>query len=179
MTSQAVSAATVSIRKAEAEDRLDASGLAVRAFRDMRPLIPATDWMKIECAVKDAIAEDTSGRVFIAVCEENIVGCVRLSGPVQDHHPIFPSGFSYIRALSVDHAWRGLGVGRMLCNTCISFAQDDGANAIGLYVARSNAPARRLYDQLGFEDFLFIASLYGVPYDVMIKRLRASGRTSS
>ncbi len=50
----------------------------------------------------------------------------------------------------VDEAYRGRGIGRALMQACLLDAQRKGGHWVGLEVRADNAPARRLYESLGF-----------------------------
>jgi GNAT superfamily N-acetyltransferase len=45
---------------------------------------------------------------------------------------------------------RRAGVGRLLVNAVIEWANDNGSSSIGLWVTRGNSPAEQLYESLGF-----------------------------
>ena len=55
-----------------------------------------------------------------------------------------------ITALDVPEVYRRRGVARSLMAALIAHAADSGCRHVWLQVARNNAPARALYDQLGF-----------------------------
>jgi GNAT superfamily N-acetyltransferase len=55
-----------------------------------------------------------------------------------------------VTALEVTEARRRRGIGRALLAALITYAADNRCRHIWLQVARDNAPARALYDQLGF-----------------------------
>ena len=57
---------------------------------------------------------------------------------------------SYIEAISVAAAARGLGLGSLLLKSHESFAKGNGLAAIDLSVVFGNEPAKRLYHRLGF-----------------------------
>jgi GNAT superfamily N-acetyltransferase len=57
-----------------------------------------------------------------------------------------------VTALEVPEAYRRLGVGRSLMTALIAHAADHLCRHVWLQVARDNAPARALYDQLGFAE---------------------------
>ncbi|MGB2838304.1 MAG: GNAT family N-acetyltransferase [Actinomycetes bacterium] len=57
-----------------------------------------------------------------------------------------------VTALEVPEAHRRRGVGRSLMTALIAHAADNQCRHVWLQVARDNAPARALYDQLGFAE---------------------------
>lgn len=56
----------------------------------------------------------------------------------------------HLNDLYVREASRRLGVGRALVQHCLGFARRDGAARLTLETQGTNAPARALYDKLGF-----------------------------
>lgn len=79
-------------------------------------------------------------------------------GPIG--HRGWPKGWAGFRALAVDPAARGLGIGRKLAEAAIGHARAIGAPVIGLHSAPFQHAARSLYLDLGFtrcEDFDFDA----------------------
>jgi GNAT superfamily N-acetyltransferase len=47
---------------------------------------------------------------------------------------------------------RRTGLGRLLVGAVIDWAADTGASSVGLWVTRRNAPARLLYESMGFRE---------------------------
>jgi GNAT superfamily N-acetyltransferase len=64
--------------------------------------------------------------------------------------PVIPSGTAGIRAVAVDPAARGLGVGRMLAAAAVDLARRDGKAAIVLHTWEVMTAAIRVYESLGF-----------------------------
>ena len=56
----------------------------------------------------------------------------------------------YIEALAVDAPERGRGVGALLLQDALQWAQARGRNRMGLHVLQANAVARKLYTRMGF-----------------------------
>ena len=83
-----------------------------------------------------------------------------LLGQVGVHAVVRPDGFILIRVvadeaevltLAVSPSARGRGLGTILVAGAIDLARAAGAERLFLEVAEDNAPARALYDRLGFE----------------------------
>jgi ribosomal protein S18 acetylase RimI-like enzyme len=61
--------------------------------------------------------------------------------------------YAYLYALRVMEPFRSLGVGTQLIKTAEHVARSHGFRQIHLAVEKTNTPARRLYERLGFEIF--------------------------
>src|SRR5439155_26030904 len=74
----------------------------------------------------------------------------RCGDPVAGEWWWWPKGYAYLRALGVDPATRGRGVGRALTIACIERARADGAAGIALNTLSFMPAATALYEGLGF-----------------------------
>jgi GNAT superfamily N-acetyltransferase len=59
--------------------------------------------------------------------------------------------FAWVMCVHVERPWRGQGLGRRLMEAAEAWACDRGIRHITLNVAARNAPARGLYDSMGYE----------------------------
>jgi ribosomal protein S18 acetylase RimI-like enzyme len=84
---------------------------------------------------------------LVAELGDRVVGYLRLVQPVRQ-----PSGahVRQIQGLGVDPAVRERGIGRRLIEAAVTEAERQGARKLTLRVLSGNAPARRLYERLGF-----------------------------
>ena len=64
--------------------------------------------------------------------------------------PAVPAGTAGIRAVAVDPAARGLGIGRRLAEAAVDLARRDGAAAIVLHTWSVMESAIRVYEGVGF-----------------------------
>lgn len=63
----------------------------------------------------------------------------------------WPSGWAGLRALGVDPAMRGLGIGRRLMGECLDRARALGAPVLCLHTAAFMTAAVTIYERMGFE----------------------------
>lgn len=56
-------------------------------------------------------------------------------------------------AIHVDSRYRGLGIGRDICQAILDTSMEHGASYAYLQVVKGNTPAKTLYTSLGFQDF--------------------------
>ena len=66
---------------------------------------------------------------------------------------VTPNEYAYLYALRVMEPLRGLGLGTQLIETAAALARSQGYRQIQLAVEKTNDPARRLYERLGFRIF--------------------------
>jgi ribosomal protein S18 acetylase RimI-like enzyme len=59
--------------------------------------------------------------------------------------------FGWVMCVHVERPWRGQGLGRRLMEAAEAWARERGIGQITLNVSARNAPARGLYDSLGYE----------------------------
>lgn len=85
---------------------------------------------------------------LVADLNGSLVGYLRLVQPV-----LLPSGdhVRQIQGFAVDETARGRGIGRALLEESLEETRRQGASRITLRVLSINTPARRLYEQVGFE----------------------------
>lgn len=70
---------------------------------------------------------------------------------IAGRHPIMETPEAVIVAVGVVKAARGQGVARALMTHARDVLRAEGCDALRLFVHPDNAPARRLYDALGFQ----------------------------
>jgi putative acetyltransferase len=87
---------------------------------------------------------DRGGRIFVAVWQNEIVGCCAL---------MTARGGEYeVAKMAVTEALCGAGIGRSLLEKMIAEARASGATRLYLETNRILAPAVRLYESVGFRD---------------------------
>lgn len=68
------------------------------------------------------------------------------------HEDDSPANERELQAMWVSPGHRKIGIAQKLADAVFSWAGSDGAAVVTLYVGPTNAPARKLYDALGFTD---------------------------
>ncbi len=141
------------VRYAEPAEFDDVADLLLRANREYRDAMPAS----IYRAYTDGLRALATDPRLHDDCELLVVGaCNALTGAVVFFPDAgaegigLPKGWAGMRALAVDPAARGLGLGRRLAEAAIARARAIGAPIICLHNAAFQPQARRLYLDLGF-----------------------------
>jgi ribosomal protein S18 acetylase RimI-like enzyme len=106
------------------------------------------------------------GAVIVAAAGPQVVGSVVYNRPGPGQDPRFPADWAFFRALGVDEAWAGQGIGRRLVEECIARARRQGAAWIGLYAADVNDVAVGLYRRMGFKVVGDAFPHWGVAYRI-------------
>ena len=68
---------------------------------------------------------------------------------------------------------RGVGIGRALTEECIRRARRDRAPLIALHTTPIMKVALPMYERMGFNHQREAPPIFGVPYDIYVKRLTA------
>ena len=103
------------------------------------------------------LVRDVAGRigrtvVLAAVENGRVLGSatIELEDVIGDDDPELPPDTAILRMVGVDPEARRRGVGRALVEEVISRARRAGKRTLGLRTGPQMAPARRLYESLGF-----------------------------
>lgn len=141
------------VRYAEPAEFDDVADLLLRANREYRGVLPDS----IYRAYTEGLRALATNPELHDDCELLVVGgCNALMGTVTFFPDAgaegvgLPKGWAGLRALAVDPTARGLGLGRRLSEAAIGRARAIGAPVICLHNAAFQAPARKLYVDLGF-----------------------------
>jgi ribosomal protein S18 acetylase RimI-like enzyme len=105
---------------------------------------------------RDIAARD--GAIFVAEVDETIAGFVCVVSRLRGDSPDDPAVFAWIHDIFVRPAHRRRGVATALMDAAASFVRSRGARELRLGVLDRNAPARVLYQRLGFRDYLRVLS---------------------
>lgn len=105
-------------------------------------------WEK-ESAYEDSTWQERVNEAawFLAVEDETPVAVVASRAEVDS-----PENERELQAMWVTPDSRGSGIAQRLAEAVFAWAKEDGADTVTLYVGPDNAPARSLYEALGFAD---------------------------
>jgi len=101
-----------------------------------------------------ASCRKTSGKIFVAEVENQIVGFVCLWLKVHSEElDEEPAEYAFISDLVILPAYRGQGLGRTLLRTAEEYARRHGATTFKLEVLAKNEGALSLYQRHGFSAY--------------------------
>ena len=138
------------IRQAAAADVVSVRSVLLAANREFEIVVPAAFYRAYLAEVLDIPSRSRDGQLLIAERGGHIVGTVTLYPDASREGWGWPSGWAGIRAVAVEPAVRGLGIGGQLAQGCIERARALGAEAACLHTASFMQAASAMYERLGF-----------------------------
>ena len=99
--------------------------------------------------------EQNNMTVYVAMLDGKPAGTI--STKIETGKCRFVKGHtvSYVAYVAVLPEFKGYGIGKALCEKAEEYANDHGADAVGLYVAHRN-PAVEFYSHIGYEKIEFL-----------------------
>jgi GNAT superfamily N-acetyltransferase len=157
----------IKIRDYQSSDAEDLDRIAVSAFSQFRDQYH--DWPAMRARVSRASELSAGGESMVAEFQNQIAGAVTYFGPNSPKAPFFDQGWSIMRMLVVDPAFRGKGLGRTLSMACIARAKRDGSPVIALHTSPIMTVALPMYLRMGFVRAYDAPPIFGVAYAVYTK----------
>ena len=140
------------IRLAEKNDSKEIADIIRRHF--------ATDYMGFanfdESYIKDKMKKD---KFFIAVENEKIIACIRLS--------IVDKDLAEIRQLCIDQAFRSRGIAQSLLDNAINFLKEKNMRKLIARTKSDNKEAIALFEKNGFQQEGYFKEHYRKDIDVV------------
>ena len=139
------------IRTATPSEHPAIEALIHDAYAPVSAAMSPEDAQKFRGLVPQAVEKyGKTGIWFVAESGGQLSGCVAFFQPGAVSHPLFHGDWSHIQLLGVAGSGTRRGIGRMLMHHCIAASRAAGAGTIGLQTSELMAPARALYESLGF-----------------------------
>lgn len=153
-----------------------------RPFRGLRPLDPRRDLAQVADLIELAFAGDLDRSGYSALRELRLIGYLGGTGSWLSSVSWSMSGYVWVEEgrvvgnvtvqradrygrrwqianVAVAPEYRRRGIARALMTEALNHIRDHGGTWAILQVRRENVAARRLYEQLGFEDVTAVAEL--------------------
>src|SRR5215218_4240942 len=150
MSQLSLSGVDTQVRDASASDRRAVRAVLLAAYREYAASLPPAVFGPYLADVLDLEAREDVGRLLVAERAGRVVGAVTWYGDAAAEGLGWPSGWAGLRALGVDPAARGHGVGRALVEACRRRALAAGAPVLCLHTAGFMTAAVALYEAMGF-----------------------------
>ncbi len=145
--------------------------LAVDAFEQYSG--DFNDWPTMKARLGKTSKLAGVSQFIIAELAGEPVGAVGYLPPFAPKLEHFKIEWPLVRTLSVEPAARGHGIGRALTEECIRRAKRDHAKDIALHTSPIMGVALPMYERMGFVRYSDAPPLFGVPYAIYLKDLRA------
>jgi GNAT superfamily N-acetyltransferase len=141
----------VSVREANRSDHQAIRDVIVAAYREYAKVLPPVVFDGYLENLLDLDSRAGDSRLLVTERAGRIVGTVTFFEDAAKEGLGWPSGWAGLRALAVDPAARGLGIGRMLMEACRDRARAAGAKVLCLHTASFMAAAVAIYQDMGFQ----------------------------
>ncbi len=139
----------VLVRPAASRERVAVRRLTSAAYDQYVTVLPSAVFAAYHADLMDDACDAARHVMLVASIDDEIVGAVRHYPDASTTGLGFPAGWAELRALAVDPAHRGRGVGEALVRACIDLACVAGVT-LGLHTAEFMAAAVRTYERCGF-----------------------------
>jgi predicted N-acetyltransferase YhbS len=150
MPQLSLSGVAVRVREAHRSDRRAVRGVLLAAYREYAAVLPPAVFGPYLADILDLDARVPAGRLLVAEHGGRVVGAVTFYEDAAGEGLGWPAGWAGLRALGVDPAVRGHGVGRALVDACRERARAARAPVLCLHTAAFMAAAVAMYEAMGF-----------------------------
>lgn len=140
----------MSVREAGPSDAEAVRHVIVAAYREYAAVLPPAVFDGYLADLLDLDARAGDSHLLVVERAGRIVGTVTFFEDAAAEGLGWPSGWAGLRALAVDPAARGLGIGRALMEACRERAVAAGARVLCLHTAAFMAAAVAIYRDMGF-----------------------------
>ncbi len=154
----------VIVRNALASEFDEVASLNVEAYREYSQALPLADWEVMKTNLRKVSKMAEQGQLMVAQQDDLLVGAIVYYPPGMSDSQIFQPEWASLRLLAVLPWHRGKGIGQQLTLACIQQAQRDNAAVIGLHTSELMIAARRMYEQLGFQQEIELPRHFGLQY---------------
>jgi len=152
------------IRAATPADHPTIQALLTDAYEPVLEAMSPEDAEKFRSTVAKAVDRyGETGIWFVAESDKRLCGCVAFFQPGSVSHPLFHPSWSHIQLLGVASGHTRGGIGRALMRHCLAASRSAGARTLGLQTSELMAPARALYESLGFVLERTLSPAFGYP----------------
>ena len=141
---------TLSVRDARPSDHPAVHDVLLAAYREYAAALPPAVFDGYLADILDLDGRARDGRLIVAEHDGRVVGTVTYYDDAAAEGIGWPTGWAGVRALGVDPAVRGRGIGRALMRVCLERAHAAGAAVLCLHTAEFMTTAVAMYLAMGF-----------------------------
>jgi predicted N-acetyltransferase YhbS len=140
----------VSLRDAVRADHPAIREVITAAYREYETVLPPGGFEVYLLDLLDLDGRAEVGSLIVAERAGRVLGTVTYYDDASVEGLGWPSGWAGLRALGVDPAARGSGIGRLLMRECFDRARAVGAPVLCLHTAAFMTAAVVMYEEMGF-----------------------------
>ena len=140
----------VEVRDAGRSDLPRARRVLLAAYQEYATAMPPAVFGSYLAELLDVEARAGTGRILVAEVGGRVVGTVTYYPDAAVEGLGWPAGWAGLRALGVEPAARGRGVGRALVEACRRRAEAGGADVLCLHTDQFMTAALAIYGAMGF-----------------------------
>jgi ribosomal protein S18 acetylase RimI-like enzyme len=155
---------TAIVRDALDREFNEIASLAVAAYQEYARALTVDNWEIMRSNLLKMTEEIDRGQLIVAAQDKELIGSVIYAPPGTSELQIFSPEWASVRRLAVSPAYRGQGIGAQLTLECIRRARQDRAKIIGLHTSELMVAARKMYEQLGFQQDIELPPRLGIKY---------------
>lgn len=144
---EAAPGVSLMVRPAEPRDFPEVARITVRAYLDGGDLRHDDPYVEV---LRDVEGRSREAEVWVATEDDRVVGTLTWCPPGSSLREVAGPGDGEFRMLAVDPAAQGGGAGRLLVETAVRRAREDGLTGLVLCSSPWMTVAHRLYRSLGF-----------------------------
>ncbi len=141
--------------------------LAINVWGVFEKELTLNNWLSLKQTLEDDNTySELLSKSTCFICKNENEEIVGMSFLVSSGNPteIYKKDWSYIRFVSVDPKYTGLGIGRKLTEMCMLQAKQNNEKTIALHTSEMMLNAISLYENLGFKVLKEIDSRLGKKY---------------
>jgi predicted N-acetyltransferase YhbS len=120
------------------------------AYQEYAEALPPAVFGRYLTDILDVQGRTGAGRLLVATDGGRVVGTVTFYADAGQEGFGWPAGWAGLRALGVEPAARGQGIGQALVRACLERARAGGAPVLCLHTAEFMTAAVAMYERLGF-----------------------------
>ena len=139
------------VRAAAFNEHPVVADILLRANREYRTQLPVRIYDAYMRDLRELVASRADKDFLVAEVDGRLLGAVAFYRDASLQGWKLPHEWAGMRALAVDPEARGRGIGRQLAEACVLWAWRIGRAVISLHNSEFQAPARKLYLQMGFQ----------------------------
>ena len=126
--------------------------LGKKSYAEFAEILSEDNWAEMKATLNDGQALEAlieKSKICLCLDGTQLVGMLFL---VPSGHPteLFSEAWAYVRFLAVDPAYRGLGIGKRLTESCIARARTNKEKTLALHTGEFMGPAKAIYEKMGF-----------------------------